>query len=143
MSSTPITALLIGDTSTRLATLRKWLPHQDCQWQFAASFRDACRMMSQTEFDLVLCQYGLPDRTAFPLLDWLGGSRSTLLFSARVGRVSRWLPVIDHGERCLDRPLLRTADLPNALEELLDGHACGDATAIPVSAEDFEQVGTR
>jgi CheY-like chemotaxis protein len=69
MSSTPTTVLLAGDSATRSTTLRKWSGHLDCYWQFAASFQDACRLMSQREFDLVLCQYELPDRTAFPLLD--------------------------------------------------------------------------
>ena len=142
MSSTLTTVLLAGDTATRSATLRKWSRHLDCYWQFAASFQDACRMMSQREFDLVLCQYELPDRTAFPLLDWLEGSRSTLLFSARAGRDSRWLPVIERGKRCLDRPLLQTTDLPNALVNMLDGHADSDSLGHGVSAEELEQVGT-
>src|ERR1700741_67824 len=105
MSSTLATVLLAGDTSTRSATLRQWSRHLDCNWQFAASFQDACRLMSEREFDLVLCQYELPDRTAFPLLDWLEGSHSTLLFSARARKGTRWLPVIERGKRCLDRQL--------------------------------------
>lgn len=62
--------------------------------------------MSQEEFGVVLCQYELADQTAFPLLDWLEGSRSTLLFSTRSRRNARWLPVIERNERCLDRQLL-------------------------------------
>src|SRR4029077_12513520 len=114
MSSTPTTVLLASDTTTRSTMLRKCSPHLDCYWQFASSFEDACRLMSRREFDLVLCQYELPDRTAFPLLDWLEGSRSTLFLSTRAGRGSRWLPVIERGKRCLDRPLLQTKDLPDA-----------------------------
>ena len=143
MSSTPTTVLLAGDTTTRSATLRKWSGHLDYRWEFAASFQDACRLMSQREFDLVLCQYELPDRTAFPLLDWLEGSRSTLLFSARAGRGSKWLPMIERGRRCLDRPLLRTKELPNALGNMLDGHVDGDSSGSGVSAEELEHVGTR
>jgi CheY-like chemotaxis protein len=142
MSSTPTTVLLAGDATTRSATLRKWSLHLDCNWQFAASFQDACRLMSQREFDLVLCQYELPDRTAFPLLDWLEGSRSTLLFSTRAGRCSRWLPVIERGKRCLDRPLLQTTDLPNAIRQVLDGYADVDSLQSGGSAEGLELVGT-
>lgn len=143
MRNTPTTVLLAGDTPTRSATLRKWSHHLDCNWQFAASFQDACRLMSQREFDLVLCQYELPDRTAFPLLDWLEGSRSTLLFSARAGRNCRWLPVIERGKRCLNRPLLQTMDLPSALRKVLDGHADVDSLRSGGSAEGLELVGTR
>jgi hypothetical protein len=49
-----------------------------------ASYRDAFNLVSHTQFDFVLSQYQLPDRTAFPLLDWLVGSFATLFFSARV-----------------------------------------------------------
>ena len=99
--------------------------------------------MSQREFDLVLCQYELPDRTAFPLLDWLEGSRSTLFFSTRAGRGSRWLPVIERGNRCLDRPLLQTKDLPDAFGNILDGHAESDSLGGGVSTGELEQVGAR
>jgi len=143
MSRIPTTVLLASDTTTRSATLRKCSPHLDCYWQFAASFEDACRLMSQREFDLVLCQYELPDRTAFPLLDWLAGSHSTLLFSARAGRGSRWLPVIERGKRCLNRPSLQSMDLPNVLGKMLDGHAESDSPGSGVSAEEVEYVGTK
>lgn len=141
MSCAHASVLLVGNNGTRSATLRKWSCRLDCYWQFAASFQDACRLMSQKEFDLVLCQYDLPDRTAFPLLDWLEGSRSTLLFSARAWR-DRWLPVIEHGKRCLDRPLLRTADLTYALEKMFDGHANVDSPESGFSAGELERVGT-
>jgi hypothetical protein len=143
MSSTPTTVLLAGDITTRSTTLRKWSCRLNCCWQFATSFQDACRLMSEREFDLVLCQYELPDRTAFPLLDWLEGSRSTLLFSARAGRGSRWLPVIECGRRCLDRPLLQTTDLPNALGSMLDGHAGSEPQGTGVPADELEHIGTR
>ena len=143
MNLTPMTVLMAGDTTSRSATLRKWLRRRGCRCQFVASFREACRLMSQTEFDLVLCQYELSDRTAFPLLDWLDGSRSTLLFSARAGKCTRWLPVIERGKRCLDRALLLTTDLPNALEKMLDGSAGIDAMETAVPAKELEKVGTR
>lgn len=91
----------------------------------------------------MLCQYDLPDRTAFPLLDWLEGSPSTLIFAARSGRNSRWLPVVERGQRCLDRPLLRTSDLPNALGEILDGLVDRSMGGSTVSADDLQEVSTK
>jgi len=35
----------------------------------AQSYRDACNLASCTQFDLVLSQYQLTDRAAFPLSD--------------------------------------------------------------------------
>ena len=143
MNNAPATVLLAGDHATRSSTLRKWSCQLDCYWQFASSFEDACRLMSQKEFDLVLCQYNLRDRTAFPLLDWLEGSRSTLVFAARAGRGSRWLTMIERGQRCLDRPLLQTKDLPTTLASVLKEHPDGDSPREEILAGDLEQVGVR
>jgi len=122
MSGRPTTVLLAAGIGKESATLRRWFTRRGWECQFAASFEGACRKLSQAEFDLVLCQYDLPDRTAFPLLDWLLGTRSTLVFSTDCGGDSRWLPVIERGKRCLDRSLLRMPDLPNALASILNGH---------------------
>lgn len=121
MNGKPTSVLLAGYLGIQSAVLRQWLARRDCECQLAASFEDVCRSLSQAEFDLVFCRYDLPDRTAFPLLDWLEGTRSTLFFYASSGRDNRWLPVIERGERCLDRPLLRTADLPDVLAHILEG----------------------
>jgi len=143
MSSAPTTVLLIGDTTTRSAILWKWLAHRSCECQFAASFQDACKLLSQKEFDLVLCQYQLPDRTAFPIVSFLRGTHSTLLFTAKFARGSRWLPMIERGERCLDRPLLRTTQLPEALREILDGRPGSNSLANAVSEPRLQEVGSR
>lgn len=134
MNGTPTTVLLAGDTASRSATLRRWLGRRGCHCQFATSFAETCRMLSEREFDFVLCQYDLPDRTAFPLLDWLEGSASSLVF-ARSGRGRRWLPVVEGGKRCLDRPLLRTIDLPNTLGNILDG------LTVKRSVEEAKEIG--
>jgi CheY-like chemotaxis protein len=128
--------LLVGEPVQRSAALRKWLAQRACRCRFVLSFQDACRLLSQTEFDLVLCQYNLPDRTAFPLLHWLTGSHATLVFSARSRRGSRWLPVIERGNRCLGWPLLQARDLTTALEEILGG-----SSESAAAAESFDAVG--
>ena len=67
----------------------------------AQSYRDAFNLVSHTQFDLVLSQYQLPDRTAFPLLDWLVGSSATLFFSTRVEKGFLWLQMLERGKRCV------------------------------------------
>lgn len=119
MNGNPTLVLLAGDLGTPSNMLRTWLTERGCECRFAASFGDACKSLSQAEFDLVLCQYDLPDRTAFPLMDWLEGTRSTMLFCAGSGRDGRWLPVVERGKRCLDQRLLRTFDLPRTLTHIL------------------------
>jgi CheY-like chemotaxis protein len=128
------TVLLAGDFGIVAPMLQKWLCRQCCKCQFAATFQNACRRLSQTEFDLVLCKYHLPDRTAFPLLDWLEGTGSTLIFYASSGEDGRWLPMIERGKRCPDRPLLRTQDLPQAVAQIFE------EGAMESSAEELKQI---
>jgi len=71
------------------------------------------------EFDLVLCQYQLPDRTAFPLLDWLGGSHTTLFLSTAVESGNLWLPMLERGENCVGARLLRGSEFTDALSRVL------------------------
>jgi CheY-like chemotaxis protein len=141
MSYTSPTVLLVGDTAARSTTLRKWLRKMGCSFHVATSYEGACSRLAQTDFDLVLCKYQLADRTAFPLLDWLEGSSSSLIFGAQPSQGSRWLPVIEHGERCLDRRPLRATNLPIALESILNSRARKCSAESKVSAEDLEHVG--
>jgi len=120
MSTRLISVLLVGEALENFPQLLRWLDSRGCHCEFAQSYRDACNLVSCTEFDLVLSQYQLPDRTAFPLLDWLVGSPATLFFSARVEHGSLWLKMLDRGNRCVDTPLLRSDELIEALGTVLD-----------------------
>ena len=75
--------LLVGEAANNSLQLLQWLKRRGCRCEVAQSYREAFNLVSRTQFDLVLSQYQLPDRTAFPLLDWLVGSPATLFFSAR------------------------------------------------------------
>ena len=120
MNSKLIPVLLVGETLKNFPQLLRWLDSRGCRCQLAQSYRDACMRVSCTRFDLVLSQYQLPDRTAFPLLDRLVGSPATLFFCARVEDGSLWLKMLDRGNRCVGAPLLRSDDLTEALGTVLD-----------------------
>jgi CheY-like chemotaxis protein len=115
MSTRLISILLVGEALENFPQLLRWLDSRGCRCQLARSYRDACNLVSCTQFDLVLSQYQLPDRTAFPLLDRLVGSPATLFFCARVEDGSLWLKMLDRGNRCVGAPLLRSDDLTEAL----------------------------
>src|SRR5712692_11336414 len=112
MTLSPRMVLLVGETGRGSLRLLDWLHQRGCRCHFAASFREACSLISRTQFDLVLSQYQLPDRTAFPLLESLTGSPTTFFLSTPVEDGCLWLPMLDHGERCVGAPLLRSSDLP-------------------------------
>src|SRR6266478_1171731 len=84
MDSGEIKVLLVGQTARSSFQLLQWLDNHGCQCHFASSCEDACILISETAFDLVISQSELPDRTAYPLLDRLVGSTATLFFSKPV-----------------------------------------------------------
>jgi len=118
MSNSPTMVLLVGG-GLENGELLLWLYKRGCRCHFATSFGDACRLISRAEFDLVLSEYRLPDRTAFSLYDWLVGSRTTLFLSTQVEGGCLWLPMLKCGERCIGAPVLRPSDFGEALEKLL------------------------
>jgi CheY-like chemotaxis protein len=119
MPSNPVMVLLVGETARSSSNVLEWLERRGSRCQFSRSYGDACELIRSTQFDLVLSEYQLPDRTAFPLLDWLEGSSATLFFSTRVEDGSLWLKMLERGTRCVGAPILRSRDLPKALGTLL------------------------
>lgn len=119
MGRKPITVLLVGETAKSSLRFLLWLYKRGCRCHFATSYRDACSLISRTQFDLVLSEYQLPDRTVFPLLDWLEGSSATLFFSTRVEDGSLWLKMLERGKRCVGAPIVRSIDLTKVIDTLL------------------------
>jgi CheY-like chemotaxis protein len=97
MPSNPVMVLLVGETARSSSNVLEWLERRGSRCQFSRSYGDACELIRSTQFDLVLSEYQLPDRTAFPLLDWLEGSSATLFFSTRVEDGSLWLKMLERG----------------------------------------------
>ena len=133
MGIRPKKVLLVGEISRSSTQLMNWLYKRGCQCHFAMSCQEACSLISHTQFDLVLSQYQLPDRTAFPMLDWLAGSPATLFLSTPVENGCLWLPMLERGERCVGASLLRSNDLPEAL---------GKALNTSVKSDEMETVGS-
>jgi PleD family two-component response regulator len=120
VSAKPIMVLLVGETARSSLPLLRWLNRRGCRCQLAGCYREACNLISGTQFELVLSEYQLPDRTAFPLLDRLAGSRATLYFSTLVEGGSLWLKMLERGERCVGAPVVRSSDLATMLGSVLD-----------------------
>lgn len=133
MSATPIMVLVVGKNAKNSIQLLQWLDERGARCQFAQSYREACFMISSTNFDLVLSEYQLPDRTAFPLLDRLEGSLATLFFGTLVEDGSLWLKMLERGKRCLGVPVLRSNELTKAITAILDA-AVEHPQQEPVSA---------
>ena len=133
MNRKPTMVLVVGENARISRPLLQWLDERGGRCHFARSYRDASRLISSTNFDLVLCEYQLPDRTAFPLLGLLEGSLATLFFGTRVENGVLWLQMLERGKRSIGVPLLRSNELPKALAAILDA-AAEHPQQEPVSA---------
>jgi CheY-like chemotaxis protein len=140
MLKSRIMVLLVGDGICRSPRLVQWLADRRCHCEFAASYRDACSVLSRADFDIVLSEYQLPDRTAYPLVDWLVGTAATLFFCARVEGDFLWLKMLEQGERRLDVPVLRSNDVARALSQVLTDTAIASRPERPVVAGDISRI---
>jgi len=135
MSNRPTMVLLVGEVPRSSAELLLWFYKRGCRCHFATSYRDACSLISRTQFDLVLSQYRLPDRTAFSLLDLLIGSPATLFLSTVVESGCLWLPMLERGKRCVGAPLLRSNAFNEALARILrDESRCDEMETVGYGA---------
>jgi len=99
MRNGSISILLVGENLQRCPELHRWLDNQRLLCECAASYQGACSRTSRRQFDLVISEYQLPDRTAFPLLDLLAGSPATLFFSRALENDFLWLLMLDRGRQ--------------------------------------------
>jgi hypothetical protein len=143
MSNGPIMVLLVGEIPRGSLELLLWLYQQGCRCHFAMSYRDACSLISRTQFDLVLSRYQLPDQTAFSLLDWPIGSPATLFLSTVVESGCLWLPILERGKRCLGAPLVRSNDFNEALARVLGIERRFDEMETVSSGASLESLSTR
>jgi len=114
-----IKVLLVGQTARSSFQLLQWLDNRGCQCHFASSCKDACVSISQTAFDVVISQFELPDRTAYPLVDRLMGSTATLFFSKPVENGCWWLPMLVRGRECVGAHGLRPGEFLDTLGKTL------------------------
>ncbi len=119
MDSRGIKVLLVGQTARSSLQLLQWLDNRGCQCHFASSCNDACILISQTAFDLVISQFDLQDRTAYLLMERLLGSTATLFFSKPVENGCWWLPMLVRGRECVGAPGLRPGEFLETLGKTL------------------------
>ncbi len=89
-------------------------------------------MLLQSNYDVVLSEWGLPDGAALPLLTWLEETSSTLFFCLAVHDGCWWLPALDRGRRCWGDPALRPAEFTSALDRMVE-ELLGRAVEPPAS----------
>jgi hypothetical protein len=119
MSAVGVEVLLVGPRARGSSQLLQWLGSCECECHFATTCKEACALLSCSVFDLVLSEYDLRDRAAYPLLEKLIGSTSTLFLSAIVENGFLWVPALLRGRRWPDSHMLRPGELREALSKVL------------------------
>jgi PleD family two-component response regulator len=120
MEASVMKVLLVGQTVRSSLRLVQWLEDRGCQCDFAVSCRDACLRVSRMRFDFVLSQFELPDRTAYPLLERLIGSATTLFFSTALENGCLWIPTLARGKRWPASSALRPGEFADTLRRAFD-----------------------
>lgn len=135
MSSRPATVLLVHAEPRNLRRVRTFFEKRGCSIFVAASIAEALRSLQERRFDLVLCEFMLPDGTVYKLVPPLRGTRTTMFFSSAVEDGCWWLQAIHKGEDKSSRPGLRPAQFAELLEEILLDIASASANEEEFSAE--------
>ena len=112
--------LVVGETAQSSLELTQWLERRGCRCHFASSCKEACRLISGFEFDFVLSHFELPDRTAYPLLEKLIGSATTLFFSTRIENGCVWMPALANGRKWPGAKVLRPNEFAFTLGRALE-----------------------
>ena len=117
MSVVGVEVLLVGPRARGSSQLLQWLGSCECECHFATTCKEACALLSCSDYDLVLSEYDLPDRAAYPLLEKLIGSTTTLFLSAIVENGFLWVPALLRGRRWPESHMLRPGELREALSD--------------------------
>lgn len=119
MGAKTVQVLLVGPTGRGSSQLLQWLGSCECECHFATTCKEACTLISRCAYDLVLSEYDLPDRGAYPLLEQLIGSTSTLFLSTITENGFLWVPALLRGRKWPGAHMLRPGELSEALSNVL------------------------
>lgn len=130
MRAGKIKIMLVGENPQGSSYLVSRLEGQGCECRFATSYQEACTLLRQGRYDLVLSPIRLCSGSVFPLIDVLEGSGTTLFYSHAVEDSCWWLPALRKGQRCFGSPALRPSEFINALGGII-GEIQSEASAAP------------
>jgi hypothetical protein len=120
MNATEPRVLLIGENSQGSLHLIKRLAGRGCDCRFATSYQDAISWLTAQDFDLVLSPMRIDDRSVFPLIGLLEGSRTTWFCFQAVEEGCWWLPTLRFGQKCFGSNALRASEFVPSLDLVID-----------------------
>ena len=109
--------LLLGESAQGLSFLLRRLQQRGCDCMFATSTEGAIALIAGQRFRLVLSTRPLHEIDS--LLPMLSGSECSIFCSYPVRDSCWWLPVVNHGQRCLGAPAFRPSEFITFLGQLI------------------------
>lgn len=120
MKNAPTVAvLLVGDRARNSPILQDHLQRRGCAIFFAASCKEAQKILRERHYDLVLSEFMLSDGSAYQLMPCLRGTDTTMFFSTAVESGCWWLNAIFEGEDRTEKPGMRPAQFGIVLDKIL------------------------
>jgi hypothetical protein len=124
-----IKILLVGESLNQHSQIAQRLACWGADRQYASSCSQACTLLKEQAFDLVISRLKLTDGSAAQMIPLLEGSPATLFCSQPVAIGCWWLPIIDRGRLCWGAPGLRAKEFGELLHGMVTRcvptHPCG------------------
>lgn len=114
-----IKILLVGEDLNQHSQLAQRLASWGAERQYASSCSQACALLKEQAFDLVISLLTLTDGSASQMIPLLEGSPATLFCSQPVAIGCWWLPVIERGKLCWGAPGLRAKEFGELLYRMV------------------------
>jgi hypothetical protein len=119
--------LLVGEGLNQHSQLGQSLACWGAESHYASSCGQACAVLKEQSFDLVISRLKLRDGSASRMIPLLEGSPATLFCSQPVAIGCWWLPVIERGKLCWGAPALRAKEFGKLLHRMLTQNASQQA----------------
>jgi len=127
--------LLVGESLNQYSRLAGLLTKWGGECRFATSHEEACALLGQQTFELVISEMHPMDGSALRLIPLLEGSPTSLFCFHAIEDSCLWMPVVERGQNCWGAPALR----PSAFARVLR-RALNEGCAISVSEQRMPEL---
>ena len=117
MNQESVRVLLLSEREMGVSYLKRYLEQRGCKCWFAQSEEESLALFEKYKFQLVLST--LPLRLANAIIARLRETRCSLFFCQPVEDSCWWLPLVDHGKKCLGAPALRPSEFVSTLDQIV------------------------
>lgn len=142
-NSTGVRVLLVDENLSSMSNLTTYLKNLGCLCSFARSIPEACALLVQEKFNVVLSKFVFPGGGSHDLVAQLAGGDASLFYSFALEESCLWIPRVCEGKECWGAPALRPCEFASTLKELIlralgnqqSGEVPAPAQPVKVSAD--------